>query len=129
MTDARQAEKRPRILLADDHPLIVNATRRLLLAMNYEVVGAVADGEQLLKAVEELQPDLVIADLNLPKGGGLGACQQIRQTHPNIKVILFTAGTVAGLTETARARGAAALVMKQGAGEELLAAIKAACDD
>src|SRR5262249_5739118 len=121
-----------RILLADDHPQIIAATKRLLLAMDYDVIGAVADGEQLLKAAEELHPDLVIVDLNLRKLNGLMACRRIRQANPNITVILFTAGTVTGSAETAEAAheaGAAALVMKYSIGGELLAAIKSAFNE
>src|SRR5215211_6337644 len=80
---------RPRVLLADDYPGMVVAIRRLLAA-DCEVVGAVTDGEALLEAGARLQPDVIVADLNLPHLNGLEACRRIRQANPHIKVIVLS---------------------------------------
>jgi DNA-binding NarL/FixJ family response regulator len=61
--------KRPRVLLADDYPGIVTATKRSL-ALDRDVIGVVDDGEKLLDSVTRLQPDVVVVDLNLPKVNG-----------------------------------------------------------
>lgn len=117
---------RPRVLLADDYPGMVGAIKRLL-APDCDVVGAVTDGEALLKAVGGLQPDVIVVDLNLPNVNGLEACRRIKLANPNIKVIVFTALSDPVIMEEALAAGASAFISKQELGEKLIAAIKAAC--
>ena len=82
--------KRPRVLIAEDHPGVAKAVCRLL-ALDCEVVGTVADGSAVLEAVQRLQPDVIVVDLNLPNVNGLEACRQITQLNPAAKVIVFSA--------------------------------------
>ena len=72
---------RPRVLVADDHPEVAKAVCRLL-ALDYEIVGTVADGSALLEAVQRLEPDVVVLDVNLPTVHGLEACRQLTQDEP-----------------------------------------------
>ncbi len=72
---------KPRILLADDHVLLLGAFQRLL-EPDYEVVGTVTDGKALLSAAAELRPDLVIVDIAMPHMSGLSAAFQIKQNSP-----------------------------------------------
>jgi CheY-like chemotaxis protein len=73
--------RRLRVLIVDDHPGLVKAVSRLL-AWDYDVVGSVADGSGLLEAVQNLQPDVIVLDVNLPNVDGLKACRQITQLNP-----------------------------------------------
>ena len=73
--------RRPRVLVADDHPALMTAVCRLL-ELDSEVVGSVTDGELLLEAAQRLQPDVIVLDVNLPHLNGLDACRQITQREP-----------------------------------------------
>ena len=82
--------KRPRVLIAEDHPGVAKAVCRVL-ALDCDVVGSVADGSAVLEAAQRLQPDVIVVDLNLPNVNGLEACRQITQVNPEAKVIVFSA--------------------------------------
>ena len=97
-----------------------------LLALDCEVVGGVADGSALLEAAQQLQPDVVVLDMNLPKVNGLEACRQITQVHPEMKVIVFTAMDDPEFREQSFAVGAAAFVSKLAHGD-LLSTIRRLC--
>lgn len=114
--------------MADDHPALMTAVCRLL-ALDSEVVGSVTDGELLLEAAEQLQPDVIVLDVNLPKVGGLDACRQITQAHPAMKIIVFTAMLDPAVKERSFAAGASAFVSKLAGAGELLTAITRLCDD
>ena len=87
---AASAPRRLRVLVADDHPGIVKAVTRLL-TLSYDVAGSVADGSGLLAAAQQLRPDVIVLDVNLPNVDGLKACRQITQALPEMKVVVFTA--------------------------------------
>ena len=118
---------RPRVLLADDYPEMVKAVRRLL-ALDCEVVGTVADGSDLLEAVQRLAPDVIVLDLNLPHVNGLAACRQITRLNPEIKVIMFTVLDDPNASQAFFEAGASAFVSKL-ASADLLATIKRLCAD
>lgn len=120
--------RRPRVLIADDHPDIVTAVCRLL-AIDCDVVGTVADGGAVLEAVRRLQPDVAIVDLNLPKISGLEACRQIRQANPASKVIVFTAMNDPNLRQRAFDAGASAFLFKLATDSDLLAAVLCLCEE
>ncbi len=128
MVEVDTCPSRPRVLLAEDHPDVAKAVCRVL-ALDCEVVGAVADGIALLAAAQRLEPDVIVVDLNLPGMNGLEACRQIRQRHPNTKVIIFTAMNDQDVRQRAFEVGASAFVSKMSAGGDLLSTIKQLCDD
>ena len=117
--------RRPRVLIADDHPEVAKAVRRLL-TLECDVVGGVADGSALLETAQRLRPDVVVLDLNLPNVHGLEVCRQIMQANPEMKVIVFTAMEDPEVKERAFAAGAAAFVSKLGHGD-LLSVIRRLC--
>ena len=80
---------RPRVLLADDHAILLEAFEKLLES-TYDVVGTVTDGQALVKAAEELKPDLILFDVAMPHLNGLDACERIRQRVPRAKLIFLT---------------------------------------
>jgi DNA-binding NarL/FixJ family response regulator len=116
------ADVRPRVLLADDYVGLLTAWRRLL-EPSCEVVGTVRNGRALLDAAMALTPDVVVADLSMPEVGGLEACKQIKQTRPETKVILVTAGGDEWVARAAFRAGASGFVLKHAA-DDLLTAIQ-----
>jgi len=116
---------RPRILLADDHTLMVEALRHLLQA-EFDVVGTVGDGRALLKAAAELKPELVVVDIGMPLLNGLDAAMQLKALHPEIKVIFLTQNREPQYAAEAFRRKASGYVLKDAAASELTAAIREA---
>jgi DNA-binding NarL/FixJ family response regulator len=119
---------RPRVLVADDHPDVVKAVCRLL-ALDCDIVGSVADGRALLDAAQRLQPEVIVVDLNLPNVNGLEACRQITQTHPKMKVIVFTAMNDPDLRQRSFDAGASAFVFKMAGDGDLMSTVKRLCAD
>jgi DNA-binding NarL/FixJ family response regulator len=115
------------VLVADDHPEVAKAVCRLL-ALDYEIVGTVADGSALLEAVQRLEPDVVVLDVNLPRVHGLEACRQLTQMNPAMKVVVFSAMSEPELIEAVIAAGASAFVSKL-ASADLPATIRRVCAD
>ena len=120
--------KRPRVLIADDHPGVAKAVCRLL-ALDCEVVGTVADGSAVLEAVQRLQPDVIVVDVDLPNVDGLEACRQITQLNPAAKVIVFSAMNDPDVTQRSFQVGASAFVFKGAGDGGLLSTVKRLCDD
>jgi DNA-binding NarL/FixJ family response regulator len=116
------------VLVADDHPDMVKAICRLL-ALDCDVVGTVADGGAVLEAVQRLQPDVTVVDLNLPTVSGFEACRQVTRVNPGAKVIVFTAMNDPILRQKAFEVGASAFVCKVASDGDLLAAVQCLCDD
>jgi len=118
--------KRPRVLIAEDHPGVAKAVCRLL-ALDCDIVGNVADGRTVLEAAHRLQPDVIVVDLNLPQIHGLEVCRQITQVNTTSKIIVFSAMNDPDVKQRCVEVGAAAFVSK-GTGD-LLATVKRLCDD
>ncbi len=111
------------MLIVDDHPGVLRAVSRLL-SCKHDVVGSIAGGSGLLEAVQDLKPDLIVLDVNLPDVDGLKACGQIRQLNPEVKVIVFTAVTDPEIRRRAVEAGASALVDKLALDEDLLSIVE-----
>ena len=118
---------RPRVLVADDHPDVAKAVCRLL-ALEFEIVGSVADGSALLEAVQRLEPDVVVLDLNLPGVHALEACRHLIRMNPAMKVVVFSAMSDPEVSEALVAAGASAFVSKL-ASADLPATIRRLCAD
>jgi DNA-binding NarL/FixJ family response regulator len=118
---------RPRVLVADDYPEVAKAVCRVL-ALDCDIVGTVADGSALLEAVQRLEPDVVVLDMNLPNVHGLEACRQLMQLNPAMKVVVFSAVSEPEVSEALIAAGASAFVSKL-AGADLPATIRRVCAD
>jgi DNA-binding NarL/FixJ family response regulator len=115
--------KRPRILLADDHTLMVEALKHLLQD-DFDVVGTVSDGRALLKATAELKPEVVVVDIAMPLLNGLDAGEQLKALHPHINVIYLTQNREPRIAAEAFRRKATGYVLKDAAASELKAAIR-----
>jgi DNA-binding NarL/FixJ family response regulator len=116
---------RPKILLADDHVLLAQALEHLLQA-EFDVVGTVADGRALLKAADELSPDVVVVDIGMPLLNGLDAGEQLKALHPGIKVIFLTQNREPRFAVEAFRRQASGYLLKDSAASELTTAIREA---
>jgi DNA-binding NarL/FixJ family response regulator len=116
---------RARVLLADDHPALVSAIRRLL-APEFEVVGEAHDGEEAVQMARDLRPDVVLTDLAMPRGGGLDAIRRISADAPASTIVVLTVLADSAVVGAAVEAGALAYVLKSQAGVELLPAISAA---
>ena len=102
-----------KILLADDHPLVLMGIKSALEADGgFEVVGAVRSGSEVLPLVGRLRPDVVLLDLRLPKLDGLGCLDRIRAQYPDVKVVLLSMFGEQDRVEAAFAHGASGYVMK-----------------
>ncbi len=115
--------KRPRVLLADDHQMLVDALKGIL-EPRCDVVGTVGDGRALLEAAAKLQPDIVVLDIAMPRLNGLDAARNLKRTMPKIKLIFMTMNEDPDLVGEAFRAGASGFLLKQAAAFELMDAIE-----
>jgi signal transduction histidine kinase len=115
-----------RIVLIDDHAWIRKSLRQLLeLGGDFEVVGEGANGAEAVERVEELDPDLVLMDMNMPIMNGAEATKVIKERHPEIKVLALTAFADMSLVSAMVKAGASGYLLKGGSSEELLESLNA----
>jgi DNA-binding NarL/FixJ family response regulator len=117
--------KRTTVLLADDHAIVVEGLRRVL-EVHFNVVGVVGDGLALVKAAEELRPDLIVVDVSMPLLNGIEATRQIRATNQQTKIVFLSMHPDLVYVSEALQAGASAYVLKSSAGIEIVAAIRVA---
>jgi DNA-binding NarL/FixJ family response regulator len=115
--------KRTRILLADDHTLMLEGIRSVL-EPHHKIVGTVADGRALIEAALRLKPDLIILDITMPLLNGIDAAVQIKNSLPEVKFLFVTMHVNPAYLEAALEAGGTGYVLKSAAREELMNAIK-----
>ncbi len=113
----------PRVLLADDHHLLLGALEKLL-APECQIVGTVADGRSLVAEAQRLRPDVVVLDIAMPLLNGLDAGRQIKQLCPTVKLVFVTMNEDPDLAAEAFRAGASAYLLKRSAASELLLAVR-----
>ncbi len=113
---------RPRILMADDHLMLLEAFKALL-EPDFEVVGTVTDGRALLEEFSRLHPDIVLLDVAMPLLNGLDAGRQLKAQRPSVKLIYLTMNPDPDLAGEALRLGASGYVLKSSAAQELKQAI------
>ena len=118
---------RPRVLLADDHTLVLDGFRKLL-EDRCEVVGAAEDGRTLLRMAQELQPDIVTLDISMPQLNGVDAARKLKKMLPLTKLIFVTMHADPAYVNEAFKAGASGYLLKRSAGSELLQAIQSVMD-
>ncbi len=118
---------RPRVLLADDHRMFVEGLRSLL-AEEFDLVEIVEDGVALIEAAKRLRPDVIIADITMPRLNGIEALIQLRAELPDVRVVFLTMHRDAAYARRAVAAGAMGFVLKHSAVNELLFALHAALE-
>ena len=117
----------PRILLADDHRMVGEGLKKLL-SSEFDVVGLVEDGLALIDAAKKLDPDIILADISMPRLDGLKALVQLKKDNPRVKVVLLTMHQDAVFARRAWEAGAVGYVVKCAAAAELATAIRAVLD-
>ena len=114
---------RTKILLADDHKMFAQGLRALL-EDEFELVGTVENGQDLVAAANEFKPDVIVADISMPVMNGLDAVRQLKENGVTAKVIFLTMHADDRLLAEAFRCGGSGYVLKQSAGEELTLAIR-----
>lgn len=113
----------PRVLIADDHNLLLGAFEKLLSA-ECEIVGTASDGRTLVAEVQRLKPDVVVLDIAMPLLNGLDAGRQIKQLRKETKLVFVTMNEDSDLAAEAFRAGASAYLLKRSAASELLLAVR-----
>lgn len=114
-----------RVLVADDHELFREGIRRLLgTAADIEVVGEAKSGEDAVRLVEELTPDVVLLDVMMPGMSGIDVARVIRTTSPRTRVIMLTIHTNEEFLFAAIKAGAMGYLLKDASSDELLRALR-----
>jgi NarL family two-component system response regulator LiaR len=118
-----------RVLIADDHRLMLDGIRRALEDDGgFEIVGETMNGTQVLPLVSRTQPELVLLDVRMPNMDGLACLDEIRRRHPDVKVVMLSASTSQELVQTALRRGASAYIVKSIDPNDLPATLRQAVD-
>jgi len=114
--------KKPRLLLADDHTILLEGLKALL-APEFDVVATVGDGRAVLEAAERHQPDLILLDISMPGLNGIEAARRLKQSNPGAKLIILTMHADLSFVRAAFEAGVSGYVLKQSAATELVAAL------
>ena len=120
--------RRPRVLLADDHTLLLEAFEKLL-EDECDVVGTVADGRALLDAAPKLRPDVIVMDISMPLLNGLDAARKLKHMMPRVKLIFLTVNKDPDIAAEAFRLGASGYLLKNSAASELIEAIRQVLKD
>lgn len=115
--------KRPRVVLADDHAMVLAGLSRLL-EPEYEVAGTAENGQALLEAAARLKPDVIVVDISMPLLNGIEAVRLLRKSGIAARIVFLTMHSDAALAVEAIEAGASGYLLKQSAAEELLAALR-----
>ena len=114
---------RPRLLLADDHTLLLEGIR-LMLEPEFDLVGSVEDGQALLAAAKTLKPDIILLDISMPVLNGIDAARRLRKLLPSAKLIFLTMHADSDYVAEAFRAGAMGYLLKRAAASELITAIR-----
>lgn len=116
---------KPKILLADDHKIVLEGLRGLL-SENFELAGSAANGRELVEMCLRLNPDVVVADISMPLLNGIDAARQLRQHGSTAKIVFLTMHPDQTWATQALEAGASGYVLKHAASDELITAIQEA---
>ena len=120
---------RIRVMVVDDHPIMRDGLRDTLEASGrFEVVGLAEDGEEAVRTVEELKPEVIVMDVIMPNKNGIDACREIMELLPDTRVLMLTASTEEDAVIEAIAAGARGYLQKYSRPEELVEAVLDAAD-
>jgi DNA-binding NarL/FixJ family response regulator len=114
--------KKPRLVLADDHTILLEGLKALLAA-EFDVVATAGDGRAVLEAAEKHQPDLILLDISMPGLNGIEAARRLKASNPGAKLIILTMHADLSFVSAAFEAGAFGYVLKQSAATELVRAL------
>jgi DNA-binding NarL/FixJ family response regulator len=112
-------------LLADDHRMVAEGLKGLL-SPEFELVGVVEDGREMVAAAKKLRPEVIVADITMPHLNGIDALAQLKKDNPETKVVFLTMHQDVAYARRALEAGALGFVLKHSAPAELITAIRAA---
>src|SRR6185295_18174248 len=115
--------KRPKIILADDHTILLDALRNLV-EPEFDVVALCSNGRDLIKAATELNPAMIVLDISMPMMNGLNAGQRLKQILPAVKLVYLTMNQDPDMASEAFRLGASAFLLKNSAASELVQALR-----
>jgi len=110
-------------LIADDHNLVAELCKRLL-EPEFQVVGTVSNGRDLVRAAAELKPDVIVVDVAMPVLNGLDAGKQVKEALHTVKLVYLTMNTDPELALEAFDRGASGFLLKTCAASEMVLAVR-----
>ena len=115
---------RTRVMVVDDHPIMRSGLRDALEASGrFEVVGQAADGEEAVRTVQRLEPQVIVMDVIMPNKDGIDACREIMELLPGTRVLMLTASSEMDAVIEAVAAGATGYLQKYSRPEELVEAV------
>ncbi len=119
------SDSKTRVLVADDHALIRDGICSLLdTTPDIEVIGVAEDGEQTLSKASELQPDIVLMDIRMPKINGMEATRLLKDKHPEMRVLCMSVHHEKLIVDSIMASGASGYLVKGNAAKEIVSAIR-----
>jgi DNA-binding NarL/FixJ family response regulator len=118
-----QFMRRTTVLIADDDAIVKEGLVSLLIEHEFDVVGAVGDGHELLDTARRLRPDLIVTDVSMPGPSAFDVLDRLKAERVDTKIIVLTMHRDAELAIRAMRAGASGFLLKHSAGEELLTAI------
>lgn len=113
-----RANLKPKLIIADDHRMVAEGVQHIL-DEDFDLLDIVADGDALVDAVQRLQPDLVVADINMPRCNGMDALKRLRQAGFDTRFVFLTMHMEPALAVAALRAGARGYILKNSAGEDL----------
>jgi DNA-binding NarL/FixJ family response regulator len=112
-----------RLLVADDHTLVADLCKKLL-ETEFDVVGTVSNGRDLVRAALQLKPNVILVDITMPLLNGLDAGEQVKDLLPAVKLIFLTMNSETDLAAEAFRRGASGYLLKTCAASEMVTAVR-----
>ncbi|HJZ82076.1 MAG TPA: response regulator transcription factor [Pyrinomonadaceae bacterium] len=115
--------KKPKIILADDHTILMDALKKLV-EPEFEVIATCSDGRELIEAAVKFNPNVIVLDIGMPTMNGLNAGQRLKQLLPTVKLVYLTMNQDPDMASEAFRLGASAYLLKTSAGSELIRALR-----
>jgi two-component system, NarL family, response regulator DesR len=128
MTVAKSPRSATTIVLADDHPPIIDCVQRFLTGVGFTIVATVSDGEAALAAIERLEPRVCVADVRMPKLDGLELARTASRVAPDTAVLLYSGVSDRGLVSDALDSGARGFALKDAPLDDLGRAVETVAD-
>lgn len=118
---AMREGKNVRILVVDDHRVVREALAAMLQRhANFEVIGEAGDGVEAMALADQMKPDVIVMDINMPHLDGIEATRRIKEKHPSIYIVALSLHEEPDKAQAMRQAGATAYVHKEAASKTLI---------